>query len=223
VPKTEHRIIMEPSDSNGGVISNPAGSNSRPESAQSFESSQHFCLRWNNYQTNLTNVFDQLLQNESFVDVTLTTDETGQSVKCHKVVLSACSPYFQKLFMDNPCQHPIVILRDVDYEDLKFVVDYMYKGEINVTQNQLTSILRTAEMLKVRGLDEMVKTKDHSEPELEIERSLEQPKDLRPHKKRKFSLESIEGFPKRIGIKTRDDLFDHEQQKNSSKHGSKFK
>ena len=71
--------------------------------------------------------------------------------------------------MDNPCQHPIVILRDVDYEDLKFVVDYMYKGEINVTQNQLTSILRTAEMLKVRGLDEMVKTKD-SEPELEIER-----------------------------------------------------
>ena len=64
--------------------------------------------------------------------------------------------------MDNPCQHPIVILRDVDYEDLKFVVDYMYKGEINVTQNQLTSILRTAEMLKVRGLDEMIKTKDSS-------------------------------------------------------------
>ena len=29
--------------------------------------------------------------------------------------------------MDNPCQHPIVILRDVDYEDLKFVVDYMYR------------------------------------------------------------------------------------------------
>ena len=73
--------------------------------------------------------------------------------------------------MDNPCQHPIVILRDVDYEDLKFVVDYMYKGEINVTQNQLTSILRTAEMLKVRGLDEMVRTnKDSLEPELEIER-----------------------------------------------------
>merc|ERR1712008_374779 len=97
VPKTEHRIIMEPADSNGGMISNPAGSNSQPESAQSFESSQHFCLRWNNYQTNLTNVFDQLLQNESFVDVTLTTDETGQSVKCHKVVLSACSPFYVRL------------------------------------------------------------------------------------------------------------------------------
>ena len=112
---------------------------------------------------------------DNFLDQNLPVflDE-GQSVKCHKVVLSACSPYFQKLFMDNPCQHPIVILRDVDFDDLKFVVDYMYKGEVNVTQNQLSSILRTAELLKVRGLDEMVKTSRDSSstgpPELEIER-----------------------------------------------------
>ena len=173
---------------------------SRPDSNQSVGADQQFCLRWNNYQNNLTHVFDQLLQNEAFVDVTLTTDE-GQSVKCHKVVLSACSPYFQKLFMDNPCQHPIIILRDMDFEDLKFVVDYMYKGEINVTQHQLTSILRAAEMLKVRGLDEMVKA---NEAEQDMP---EQPKDLRPHKKRKFSLDHMECFPKRV-IKTRDDRFE---------------
>ena len=81
--RKQNRISMEPSDSNVGIgIGNPAaGSISRPESAQSFESSQHFCLRWNNYQTNLTNVFDQLLQNESFVDVTLTT---GKSCRLQK-------------------------------------------------------------------------------------------------------------------------------------------
>ena len=45
-------------------------------------------------------------------------------------------------------------------------------------------------------------------------RSIEQPKDLRPHKKRKFSLESIECFPKRVGIKTRDDLFDDNKRPN---------
>ncbi|GLG92231.1 Protein bric-a-brac 2 [Gryllus bimaculatus] len=113
-------------------------------------SPQQFCLRWNNYQSNLTNVFDQLLQSESFVDVTLACD--GHSVKAHKMVLSACSPYFQSLFFDNPCQHPIVILKDIKWPELKAVVEFMYKGEINVSQEQIGPLLRVAESLKIRGL-----------------------------------------------------------------------
>ncbi|ENN73139.1 protein bric-a-brac 2-like [Dendroctonus ponderosae] len=113
-------------------------------------SPQQFCLRWNNYQTNLTNVFDQLLQSESFVDVTLACD--GHSVKAHKMVLSACSPYFQSLFFENPCQHPIVIMRDIKWPELKAAVEFMYKGEINVSQDQIGPLLKVAETLKIRGL-----------------------------------------------------------------------
>lgn len=111
---------------------------------------QQFCLRWNNYQKNLTNVFDELLQNESFVDVTLACD--GNSIKAHKMVLSACSPYFQSLFFDNPCQHPIIIMRDVKWPELKAIVEFMYKGEINVSQEQIGPLLRVADMLRIRGL-----------------------------------------------------------------------
>nr|CAD7568244.1 unnamed protein product [Timema californicum] len=114
------------------------------------DSPQQFCLRWNNYQSNLTNVFDQLLQSESFVDVTLACD--GHSVKAHKMVLSACSPYFQSLFFDNPCQHPIVILKDIKWPELKAAVEFMYKGEINVSQEQIGPLLKVAESLKIRGL-----------------------------------------------------------------------
>lgn len=114
---------------------------------------QQFCLRWNNYQTNLTNVFDELLQSESFVDVTLACE--GQSIKAHKMILSACSPYFQALFYDNPCQHPIVIMRDVRWQELKALIEFMYKGEINVSQDQINPLLRVAEMLKIRGLAEV--------------------------------------------------------------------
>lgn len=98
----------------------------------------------------MTSVFDQLLQNESFVDVTLACD--GHSIKAHKMVLSACSPYFQSLFFDNPCQHPIIIMRDVKWPELKAAVEFMYKGEINVSQDQIGPLLRVAEMLKIRGL-----------------------------------------------------------------------
>jgi hypothetical protein len=45
--------------------------------------SQRFCLRWNNHQSNLLSVFDQLLHAETFTDVTLAID--GQYLKAHKV------------------------------------------------------------------------------------------------------------------------------------------
>lgn len=114
---------------------------------------QRFCLKWDKYQTNLTNIFEQLLQNESFVDVTLACD--GRAIKAHKIILSACSPYFQSLFLDNPCEHPTIIMRDVEWGELKAAIEFMYKGEVNVLQEQIGPLLRVAEMLKIRGLTEI--------------------------------------------------------------------
>ena len=53
---------------------------------------QRYCLKWNNYQSNVTTTFKELLAVEDFVDITLTAE--GGALKAHKVVLSACSPYF---------------------------------------------------------------------------------------------------------------------------------
>lgn len=44
---------------------------------------QHYCLRWNNYQSNMTSVFHYLLKTQAFVDVTLACND--QSLKAHKV------------------------------------------------------------------------------------------------------------------------------------------
>ena len=43
------------------------------------------------------------------MDVTLAT-ESG-SFKAHKLILSACSPYFKKIFIQNPCKHPTIFLK----------------------------------------------------------------------------------------------------------------
>ncbi|KAF0303979.1 Broad-complex core protein isoform 6 [Amphibalanus amphitrite] len=67
-------------------------------------------------------------------------------------MLSACSPYFRDLLKENPCQHPVFFLKDTSYPDLAAVVEFVYKGEVNVAQSQLGSFLKTAEMLQVRGL-----------------------------------------------------------------------
>ncbi|VEN60848.1 unnamed protein product [Callosobruchus maculatus] len=114
---------------------------------------QRFCLRWNNHQSNLLSVFDQLLHDESFVDVTLAVE--GQLLRAHKMVLSACSPYFQSLFVNHPDKHPIVILKDVPYTDMKCLLDFMYRGEVSVDQDRLTAFLRVAESLRIKGLTEV--------------------------------------------------------------------
>ncbi|XP_011179300.1 protein tramtrack, alpha isoform isoform X1 [Zeugodacus cucurbitae] len=115
--------------------------------------SQRFCLRWNNHQSNLLSVFDQLLHAETFTDVTLAVD--GQYLKAHKMVLSACSPYFNALFVHHPEKHPIVILKDVPYSDMKSLLDFMYRGEVSVDQERLTAFLRVAESLRIKGLTEV--------------------------------------------------------------------
>lgn len=71
------------------------------------------------------------------------------------MVLSACSPYFNALFVNHPEKHPIVILKDVPYSDMKSLLDFMYRGEVSVDQERLTAFLRVAESLRIKGLTEV--------------------------------------------------------------------
>ncbi|XP_035896116.1 protein abrupt-like isoform X2 [Anopheles stephensi] len=111
---------------------------------------QQFSLRWNNYTSYIAGAFDSLRYEEDFVDVTLCCE--GRKIRAHKILLSACSPYFKDVFKENPCQHPVIIFKNVRYNDLMSLVEFMYQGEVSVPQEQLPSFLHTAEVLAIRGL-----------------------------------------------------------------------
>ncbi|CAG9824214.1 unnamed protein product [Phaedon cochleariae] len=111
---------------------------------------EQFSLRWNNFHSNLTSGFHELLEAAEMVDVTLAVD--GHFLQAHKIVLSICSPYFKQMFKANPCKHPIVILKDVGHENMKDILEFMYMGEVSVLRDNLTQFLRTAELLQVKGL-----------------------------------------------------------------------
>ncbi|XP_059226231.1 longitudinals lacking protein, isoforms F/I/K/T isoform X3 [Stomoxys calcitrans] len=117
-----------------------------------MDDDQQFCLRWNNHQSTLISVFDTLLENETLVDCTLAAE--GKYLKAHKVVLSACSPYFATLLQEQYDKHPIFILKDVKYQELRAMMDYMYRGEVNISQDQLAALLKAAESLQIKGLSD---------------------------------------------------------------------
>ena len=83
-------------------------------------------------------------------DVTLATEE--RSFQAHKMLLSACSPYFRQLFLNNPGSRPTVFLKDVPERHMGLLLEYMYQGSIAVKHNELAEVLKTASSLKIRGL-----------------------------------------------------------------------
>lgn len=103
----------------------------------------------------LTSVFREMYSSERLVDVTLCCSN-GQ-LQAHKVVLAACSPYFCGLFdkLANPFHYPVVVIKDMQIEDLRLVVDFMYRGQITIDQDRLSSLVKCAENLQITGLSSL--------------------------------------------------------------------
>ncbi|XP_025270113.1 longitudinals lacking protein isoform X13 [Camponotus floridanus] len=137
-----------------------------------MEDDQQFCLRWNNHQSTLIQNFDTLLESGTLVDCTLAAE--GKTLKAHKVVLSACSPYFECLLSEHYDKHPVFILKDVKFKELKAMMDYMYRGEVNISQDQLAALLKAAESLQIKGLSES-KTAGSSKTESRAQKTVSQP------------------------------------------------
>ena len=113
-------------------------------------SAEKFCLRWNDFESNISGAFRELREDKDFFDVTLACDD--EQLQAHKVILSACSPFFRTILRRNKHEHPLLYLKGVKYADLVSVLNFMYHGEVNVAQEELNSFLAVAEDLRVKGL-----------------------------------------------------------------------
>ena len=113
-------------------------------------SKDKFCLRWNDFESNINSAFKELRGDKDFFDVTLACDD--EQIQAHKVILAACSPFFRSVLQRNPHQHPLLYLKGVKYTNLQYVLNFMYHGEVNVAQEELNSFLSVAEDLRVKGL-----------------------------------------------------------------------
>ncbi|XP_067135103.1 modifier of mdg4-like [Centruroides vittatus] len=151
--------------------------------------SMQFFFKWKNH-SDLMVIFNQLWALEELVDVILSCED-GE-IKAHRMMLSASSPVFRKIFSNSPSQYRIIFLRDTKYAELKMILDFIYKGEIIVPGSQLGGLIKTAEALKINGLGEFGEA-DEEVIEESIDFPYNPPKEM--IRRKSPSSDSIEEIP----------------------------
>jgi len=137
---------------------------------------EKFCLRWNDFESNISVAFQELRDDKDFFDVTLACDD--EQIQAHKMILSACSAFFRNILRRNPHPHPLLYLKGVKYTDLQSILNFMYHGEVNVAQEELNSFLTVAEDLQVKGLTQTNTANQHEKLDFSQPKSTTQRK---PH------------------------------------------
>ena len=112
---------------------------------------ENFCLKWNDFQQNIATNYRDLRESSDFSDVTLVCEE-DQQVEAHRVILSACSPFFMNILKKTKHIHPMIYMRGLKTKDLLAIVDFIYRGETNIFQDDLDGFLAIADELQLKGL-----------------------------------------------------------------------
>ena len=118
---------------------------------QACEMEEKFSLKWNDFESNISNSFSQLRQETELFDVTLVSSDQ-QQVSAHRLVLSTCSDFFKTIFHKNTHSHPLLYLDGVDSTEINLMLDYIYKGEVQIFQDCLERFMSIAEKFKLDGL-----------------------------------------------------------------------
>lgn len=114
------------------------------------DSPEKVCILWNDFESNMSSAFQELREDNVFFDVTLACED--KQVQAHKVILSACSSFFCNLLRRNPHSHPLIYLKGIKFSNLLSILDFMYQGQVEVAQDEITNFFAVAMDLKVKNL-----------------------------------------------------------------------
>ena len=112
---------------------------------------EKFSLTWEDFRKNAGETFCDLLEERDFCDVTLVCED-NQQILCHKVVLAASSSIIKDMLRSSIHSHPLLYLWGVKARDLARLVDFIYRGQVQVYQSDLQDFLNLADVLKVKGV-----------------------------------------------------------------------
>ncbi|XP_060819502.1 uncharacterized protein LOC132908985 isoform X3 [Bombus pascuorum] len=118
------------------------------------ESTKCCVLQWADHARYITEKFSELLARQALVDVTLVCEE--QKLRVHKLVLASNSTYFEEILQRDLGQEPVIFFKDLNFEILKAMVEFMYCGETTIPYQLLSPLLTATKTFKVKELTTVV-------------------------------------------------------------------
>jgi len=119
-------------------------------------------ITWSEFAESSARSYRKLWRDEAFTDVILATSDDHQ-ISSHKVILSSCSPFFRNILLRNPHQKPLLYLKDVRHRELELILQFIYKGECQVEQENIEEFLAVGKTLKINGLKDQEDAEDVKE------------------------------------------------------------
>ena len=110
-------------------------------------------LKWNNFGDNLISLVKEFRDDQDFHDATLLCED-GVMIPANKFLISCCSSFFRFVFKKTLQANVVIYLKGVQSNHMKSILDFIYYGQTNVNENQLSVFLQSANDLKICGLVE---------------------------------------------------------------------
>ena len=112
---------------------------------------EKYRLTWHNYSDHLKSMMQELMMNEDFADVTLITEDKGQ-IKANINILSACSPVFKDTLKKEKNSSQIMYLRGIQFSEIQSIIQFIYLGEVSLSEERLDEFIAVAESLEIKEL-----------------------------------------------------------------------
>ena len=87
-------------------------------------------------------------------DVNLLIGEPQRRISAHRVVLAACSPYFQAMFTSEliESRQRDITLQGVDADAIELLVDFAYTARIQVSEENVQALLPASSLLQLNSV-----------------------------------------------------------------------
>ena len=130
--------------------------------------SENYKINWHSYSDHMGEMLQDMIRNEKFTDVTLVCDDEIQ-FKAHKVILSTCSEFFQRIICDIPQQESVIYLKGIQHQDMESILEFMYLGKTKFHESRMDEFLEVAKYLDIKELSTGVEI----EKEIKVETNID--------------------------------------------------